>query len=518
MFCVFFLSVFCPLLPAWDGPVLSDSHTPLQLFSRARALSGIQKAASPHSLISLESAPESAYSGLSDWALLNQGKALWLVLQALLYDEITDEADDAEGVNSETDSAENSYNQFVVVYYSPGLHSENELAAPLPNQWAPREVPHTGEKKTETKKNPTSSNSQGAQSTSSTGTSGGGASEGGACGGASGGDGDGGGDDDRIPKEFIDISFPDDLPDSLKEVAEALKVLLGDGKFYRLVHDQIKARSRYVNAAINALNKQLTIIHNDLKRLQEGESSSSPPATQVSTSSFNLEEITTRLHNLEINGANSVSVTEITVRLNRLQEQSLNQQNTIEQLRVQNREQEGTIEQLRAQLVELSSSSPGQSRSNPQNLVHSYNGQLLWRIDNYQRSRQDAINGVKTALYSPVFYSGQYGYKMCAKIYMNGDGFGKGSHLSLFFVVMKGEYDALQTWPFQKKITLMLLDQGSGNHMVDAFHSDPQSTSFQRPKNDMNIASGSPLFMPLDNMQNRQYIKDNIIFIKVIVD
>ena len=40
--------------------------------------------------------------------------------------------------------------------------------------------------------------------------------------------------------------------------------------------------------------------------------------------------------------------------------------------------------------------------------------------------------------------------------YMNG----KGPHLSLFFVVMRGDYDALQTWPFQKKITMMLLDQG----------------------------------------------------------
>jgi chromosome segregation ATPase len=73
--------------------------------------------------------------------------------------------------------------------------------------------------------------------------------------------------------------------------------------------------------------------------------------------------------------------------------------------------------------------------------IHSYNvnGTLLWKIESYQRKRQDAINGVKTALYSQPFYSAQYGYKMCAKIYMNGDGFGKGSHLSLFFVVMKGE-------------------------------------------------------------------------------
>ena len=153
-----------------------------------------------------------------------------------------------------------------------------------------------------------------------------------------------------------------------------------------------------------------------------------------------------------------------------------------------------------------------------QQKIHSYNGTLLWKIEGYQRKRQDAINGVKTALYSPPFYSSQYGYKMCAKLYLNGDGFGKGSHLSLFFVVMKGDYDALQTWPFQKKITMMLMDQGNGDHMIDSFNSDPQSSSFQRPKSDMNIASGSPLFMPRDSLNNRQFIKDDVLFIKILVD
>ena len=73
----------------------------------------------------------------------------------------------------------------------------------------------------------------------------------------------------------------------------------------------------------------------------------------------------------------------------------------------------------------------------PTNAVH--NGILLWKIEYFQRKWQDAVKGVKTALCSPPFYSAQYGYKMCAMIFLNGDGFGKGSHLSLFFVVMRGK-------------------------------------------------------------------------------
>ena len=159
-----------------------------------------------------------------------------------------------------------------------------------------------------------------------------------------------------------------------------------------------------------------------------------------------------------------------------------------------------------------------ESSRRPAQIAHSYNGTLLWRIDGFKRKRQEAINETKTALYSPHFYSTQYGYKMCAKIYMNGDGFGKGSHISLFFVIMKSEHDPLLVWPFQKKITMMVLDQGSGDHLIDAFHSDPQSSSFQRPKADMNVATGSPLFMPIDSLNNRAYVKDDVMFIKIIID
>ena len=86
---------------------------------------------------------------------------------------------------------------------------------------------------------------------------------------------------------------------------------------------------------------------------------------------------------------------------------------------------------------------------------------------------------------------------MCAKICLNGNGLGKGTHLSLLFVMFRGEYDVLQTWPFQKKLTMMLLNQGNGEHIIDVFYSDPLSSSFKRPKSDMNIACGFPLFVPL---------------------
>lgn len=44
---------------------------------------------------------------------------------------------------------------------------------------------------------------------------------------------------------------------------------------------------------------------------------------------------------------------------------------------------------------------------------------------------------------------------MCLRIYLNGDGTGRGSHLSLFFVVMRGLSDALLKWPFNQKVKVL---------------------------------------------------------------
>ena len=97
---------------------------------------------------------------------------------------------------------------------------------------------------------------------------------------------------------------------------------------------------------------------------------------------------------------------------------------------------------------------------------------------------------------------------------------GKGKYVSLFFVIMRSQYDALLTWPFKQKVTLMLLDQGTaGEHVVDAFRPDPNSSSFKRPVSEMNIASGCPLFVPLNLLEsNRTFVKNNTAFFKIIVD
>ena len=150
--------------------------------------------------------------------------------------------------------------------------------------------------------------------------------------------------------------------------------------------------------------------------------------------------------------------------------------------------------------------------------VSSYNGTLLWKISDFARRRNDARTGKQASFYSASFYTSRHGYKMCARIYLNGDGMGKGTHISLFFVVMRGQYDALLRWPFRQKVTLMLLDQDNIEHVIDAFRPDPNSSSFQKPRREMNIASGCPLFCPLSDLDKHAYVRDDTMFVKIIVD
>ena len=87
----------------------------------------------------------------------------------------------------------------------------------------------------------------------------------------------------------------------------------------------------------------------------------------------------------------------------------------------------------------------------------------------------------------------------CAlKGYPNGDGRGWGTHFSLYFVLMKGEFDELLRWPFQQKVTLTLLDHSDAKkHREEIFLPDLLSNSFKKPDSDMNVATGCPQFVSL---------------------
>ncbi|CAF3600308.1 unnamed protein product [Rotaria sp. Silwood1] len=151
----------------------------------------------------------------------------------------------------------------------------------------------------------------------------------------------------------------------------------------------------------------------------------------------------------------------------------------------------------------------------------SYDGTFVWKITNFKEKMIDAQSERQTSIYSPPFYSSPTGYKMRARLYLNGDGNARRTDMSLFFVLMRSDNDAILKFPFNSKVTFCLYDQTPAQrHIIDSFRPDIRSSSFQRPRSDMNIASGIPKFFSLEIIQQEgnSYVRDDTMFIKIMVD
>ncbi|CAF1260600.1 unnamed protein product [Rotaria sordida] len=151
----------------------------------------------------------------------------------------------------------------------------------------------------------------------------------------------------------------------------------------------------------------------------------------------------------------------------------------------------------------------------------SYNGELLWRIEGFTQKFAEAQSGKQMSIVSPILYSSRNGYKMRVCLFLNGDGDAQGTHMSIYIVLLKGEYDAILPWPFNIPMIFCLFDQTGHNHnIIDKFCPDTTSNSFQRPISEKNIASGIQKYCPLAIIKKRMnsYVQNDEMFIKIIVD
>ncbi|XP_040891337.1 TNF receptor-associated factor 5 [Toxotes jaculatrix] len=192
------------------------------------------------------------------------------------------------------------------------------------------------------------------------------------------------------------------------------------------------------------------------------------------------------------------------------------------------REHLGTLEQnlqRHSGLLDLHAAQLSRNKQHLQELeATSYDGKLIWKIQDFRKRRDAEVKGQPPCLSSVPFHTGRCGYKMAVKVYLNGDGEGRGTHLSLYVVLMPGDFDALLPWPFRQTVSLSVLDQsGAGNHRSLGFRPDPASKSFQQPAAEpvSNVAVGFSCFIPLDKLetpQNAVYVKDDTLFVKAKVD
>ena len=126
--------------------------------------------------------------------------------------------------------------------------------------------------------------------------------------------------------------------------------------------------------------------------------------------------------------------------------------------------------------------------------------------------------------FSSAFYTHRCGYKMCLNVFAKGYGKGKDTHISVYFYLMKGEFDTMLTWPFHGKITVQLISRRGGIRHYPArtipFYDKIAAATKQVVDKERNtIGCGLETFISHDDIQ--KYEKDGSLqfeIIKVVID
>ena len=136
--------------------------------------------------------------------------------------------------------------------------------------------------------------------------------------------------------------------------------------------------------------------------------------------------------------------------------------------------------------------------------IETVNRNTVWKISSFlQKMKQSAIC-------SQPFFVERLHYKAYLQLHPNGKGVGEGNQVSLFFVLIKGEFDEHLQWPFTCKVTFKLINQTGGRDIIHTFQPDP----IKKPGTDDEFACGSPCFVSHMDLKNGSFVKDDTLFIQ----
>uniref|UniRef100_A0A7E4W4J1 RING-type E3 ubiquitin transferase n=1 Tax=Panagrellus redivivus TaxID=6233 RepID=A0A7E4W4J1_PANRE len=150
-------------------------------------------------------------------------------------------------------------------------------------------------------------------------------------------------------------------------------------------------------------------------------------------------------------------------------------------------------------------------------------GQFIWRIDGYSSKLAEAKSGSVPQIASEPFTTGKHGYKLEMSAALWGDGEAHGKSLSVYLTILKGEYDALISWPFVHRVTFTLVDQNPNfearqhlAHVVTPRASPVNDAFLERPTTDRNAAFGAAEMCELGQVE--RFVQNDALFIQCAVE
>ena len=135
------------------------------------------------------------------------------------------------------------------------------------------------------------------------------------------------------------------------------------------------------------------------------------------------------------------------------------------------------------------------------------------------------LKETNTRWQSKPFYTHAHGYKLSLHVAPNGFGTAKGTHVSVFIYLMKGEFDEDLHWPLRAQMRIYLIDHEVASQVfaedVFAF----QSISFDNEKSDVSFARvingeisssgwGKGKFIPHSSVSPK-YLKNDCLHFKI---
>ena len=154
----------------------------------------------------------------------------------------------------------------------------------------------------------------------------------------------------------------------------------------------------------------------------------------------------------------------------------------------------------------------------------------IWKVTDFWEKVSRAKNGRDIEIESDPFYLGLHGYKMKLSMFPNGREGGVNRYISLFFVLMKGQYDAILPWPFRYEVKFTVIDQNPDlkqrQNYSKSFILGPNPiqrpkgplfiagpTFILRPKSEAKKTRGFNIFLSHEELGNKSYVVDETLFI-----
>ena len=142
---------------------------------------------------------------------------------------------------------------------------------------------------------------------------------------------------------------------------------------------------------------------------------------------------------------------------------------------------------------------------------------FVWKVSDFSNILSQAKASERERIESDPFYTENYGYKLKLRIYPNGAGAAKNNNLSAFFVVMKGEYDAILNWPFKKRVRFTLIDQQDEprkrRNITKVIKKSDAKSDLERPTVE-NEGRGRRNFISHKTLYSRRYLVEDTLFIQ----